>query len=163
MSSPEPIVRHAARVLLLDDDGRILLFRVDGPVHRPGTNLWITPGGGINDGEQPYDAAVRELWEETGLTGIPLSTCAWVRDHTFAYQGGLLRQVESYFVARTACFEPSRDNFEAHEHAFMHAHRWWAVPEIASSTDYFAPRSLARLLPDLIAGNIPAQPIDCGI
>src|SRR5690242_11528401 len=37
-------------------------------------NIWVTPGGLIEPGEQPADAALRETWEETGLiaeiTGI---------------------------------------------------------------------------------------------
>ena len=37
-------------------------------------NIWVTPGGSIEPGEHPADAAVRETWEETGLvveiTGI---------------------------------------------------------------------------------------------
>jgi 8-oxo-dGTP pyrophosphatase MutT (NUDIX family) len=31
-------------------------------------NIWVVPGGLIEPGEQPADAAVRETWEETGLT-----------------------------------------------------------------------------------------------
>jgi len=30
---------------------------------------WQMPQGGIDDGEKPRAAAVRELWEETGITG----------------------------------------------------------------------------------------------
>ena len=33
--------------------------------------FWTLPGGGINPGEDPSSAAVRELWEETGLRGTP--------------------------------------------------------------------------------------------
>ena len=46
---------------LLDDAQRILLVR-----HHEG-NDWTTPGGMIEPGESPADAAVREMWEETGL------------------------------------------------------------------------------------------------
>ena len=34
-------------------------------------NFWTLPGGGIDRGEAPSSAAVRELWEETGLRGTP--------------------------------------------------------------------------------------------
>jgi 8-oxo-dGTP pyrophosphatase MutT (NUDIX family) len=50
-----------ASALVFDDDRRLLLVRhVEGDV-------WTTPGGMIEPGETPADAAVRETWEETGL------------------------------------------------------------------------------------------------
>lgn len=48
-------------VLTFDEDGRVLLVR-----HAEG-NDWTTPGGMIEPYEIPADAAVREMWEETGL------------------------------------------------------------------------------------------------
>jgi 8-oxo-dGTP pyrophosphatase MutT (NUDIX family) len=48
-------------VALRDGDGRVLLAR-----HAEG-DVWLLPGGGVEPGETPADAAVREMWEETGL------------------------------------------------------------------------------------------------
>ena len=48
-------------VALRDADGRVLLAR-----HSEG-GVWLLPGGGIEPGETPADAAVREMFEETGL------------------------------------------------------------------------------------------------
>ena len=48
-------------VLTFDDADRVLLVR-----HAEG-NDWTTPGGMIEPYELPADAAVREMWEETGL------------------------------------------------------------------------------------------------
>ena len=60
--------RVAAYVLLTDQD-RILLCRLSRP-----TKDWTLPGGGLNFGERPEDAAVRESLEETGynvrITGL---------------------------------------------------------------------------------------------
>jgi 8-oxo-dGTP diphosphatase len=52
----------AAAVVLLDDDGRVLLV-----LQNYGQRLWGIPGGAIEPGESPQDAAVREAKEETGL------------------------------------------------------------------------------------------------
>jgi 8-oxo-dGTP pyrophosphatase MutT (NUDIX family)/phosphohistidine phosphatase SixA len=40
-------------------------------VHRPKYDDWSLPKGKLNDGEHPIVAAVREVWEETGFTGVP--------------------------------------------------------------------------------------------
>tara|TARA_A100001037_G_scaffold168320_1_gene151175 strand:- start:419 stop:925 length:507 start_codon:yes stop_codon:yes gene_type:complete len=39
----------------------------------PNLGLWVGPGGKIEDGESPYDCAIRELYEETGLIANTLS------------------------------------------------------------------------------------------
>lgn len=46
-------------------DGRVLLTRISGRGHHPG--LWHLPGGGVDHGESPQAALVREFAEETGL------------------------------------------------------------------------------------------------
>lgn len=48
-------------IINYDDTGRILLAK------HADTDLWVAPGGAIELGETPADAAVREMWEETGL------------------------------------------------------------------------------------------------
>ena len=48
-------------VLVFDARRRLLLGR------DAGMDLWATPGGAIDPDETPADAAVREMWEETGL------------------------------------------------------------------------------------------------
>ncbi|WP_246053106.1 NUDIX hydrolase [Actinocorallia herbida] len=57
-------LRVAAYAVVVED-GRILLARFIGG-ERP---RWILPGGGLEHGEDPADAVLRELTEETGYTG----------------------------------------------------------------------------------------------
>lgn len=64
--SPE-VTRVAAYAVVVDDDGRLLLCRLSADELYPG--WWTLPGGGIDFGEDPRQAALRELAEETGLTG----------------------------------------------------------------------------------------------
>lgn len=52
----------SASLLLFDDERRMLLAR------DKATQRWITVGGQVDPGEAPADAAVRECWEETGIT-----------------------------------------------------------------------------------------------
>ena len=59
--------RFAAYAVATDPDGRVLLTRIaDG---YPGAGRWHLPGGGTDYGEQPAEALIRELVEETGQRG----------------------------------------------------------------------------------------------
>ena len=51
------------RVVVLDDDDRLLLVKQS----HEGNDIWMAPGGGIEEGESAAEAAVREVREETGL------------------------------------------------------------------------------------------------
>ena len=44
--------------------------RTDGPEHIDETHVWQMPQGGIDDGEKPYPAALRELYEETSIKSV---------------------------------------------------------------------------------------------
>lgn len=51
------------RVIVLDDEGRMLLVKQN---HKE-REVWMIPGGGIEEGENAVEAAVREIKEETNL------------------------------------------------------------------------------------------------
>jgi 8-oxo-dGTP diphosphatase len=74
------VTRIAAYALCQDEAGRILLARLTYPETKAGH--WTLPGGGIDFGEAPTAAVLRELTEETGLTGTVLYLAgveSWVR------------------------------------------------------------------------------------
>lgn len=66
------IERRVAVVLLVDRQGRILMQHRDGNA-KVAANQWAFPGGAIEPGEQPVEAAHRELMEETGLSVADLA------------------------------------------------------------------------------------------
>jgi putative (di)nucleoside polyphosphate hydrolase len=51
--------------------GRVFIGRrIDGPEHTDATHVWQMPQGGIDEGEEPYPAALRELYEETNIRSV---------------------------------------------------------------------------------------------
>ena len=67
--------RPCVGVMLVNRDGLVFLGKRrkdDGPEHAPGAYAWQMPQGGIDEGEEPRQAAERELYEETGVRSIAL-------------------------------------------------------------------------------------------
>jgi len=65
LNEKEKMLKGAA-VVIFDEEGRVLiLLRPENMTWAPGK--WALPGGHIEEGEKPIDAAVREVREETTL------------------------------------------------------------------------------------------------
>ncbi len=166
-SSLPLVERPSTRLLILDETGSILLFRGSSPA---GIWLWFPPGGGLEVGESYEDAGARELWEETGQR-LPLGPHVWTRDATVQWEvdgrPARLRDLEHFHLIRTSRFDPAPQAIGAME-GYMHEEgwfRWWSVDEIVAHTGYetFVPRDLGRLLPPIVAGEIPTEPIEVGL
>jgi ADP-ribose pyrophosphatase YjhB (NUDIX family) len=56
--------RLGAFAVIVDEQGRVLLC------HRRDVDRWNLPGGAVEDGEAPWQAAVREVRKETGLEAV---------------------------------------------------------------------------------------------
>lgn len=151
------VPRAAARVLLLDPAGRVLLVRfVD---RLTDYAWWATPGGGIRSGESAEAAALREVAEETGLRELSLGPCVWLREFEFTWRDRRYRQREHIFAARVEAFEPGLDGFESYELDLLPEHRWWSAGEIEASAEHFGPPNLGALLRALLADGFPPEPI----
>jgi 8-oxo-dGTP pyrophosphatase MutT (NUDIX family) len=157
----EPVPRPAARVLLLDPVGRVLLIHLADA--ETAYAWWTTPGGGILPGETAEEAARREVFEETGLRDVRLGPCVWRREVVYAWRGRRYRQREQVFAARVAAFEPTAAGFEAGELELVPEHRWWTADEIEASGERFAPRRLGSLLRALLRDGFPPEPLEVGV
>ena len=63
--------RPCVGLMVLNRAGRVFIGRrTDGPEHVDATHVWQMPQGGIDEGEDPYPAALRELYEETSIRSV---------------------------------------------------------------------------------------------
>jgi putative (di)nucleoside polyphosphate hydrolase len=63
--------RPCAGVMVFNRAGLIFVGRrKGGPEHVDATHVWQMPQGGIDDDEDPYQAALRELYEETNISSV---------------------------------------------------------------------------------------------
>ena len=104
---PQPVV--CAGAVVRDQSGRLLLVQRG---HPPSAGLWSVPGGRVEPGETPAQAAVREVREETGLdvsVGTLLATVEIGEFvvHDFAAQvlGGELRAGDDAADVRWCTFD----------------------------------------------------------
>ena len=158
---PAPIFRPGARIVLLDCEDRVLLFRNRVPGQET-PDSWITPGGGIEPGESPEAAARRELWEETGLRDVEIGPCVWTRRHVWRWEDTWYDSDERFFLARVERHEVAPQALGEMERRSLLGHRWWSAAALAASAEVFIPRDLAALLPPLIAGELPREPLEVG-
>ena len=91
---PERRTRIGSYSLCLDEQGRILLARLS--ALEVDVGAWTLPGGGIEFGEHPDTAAVRELEEETGLIG-EIDGVAGIFSHVYR-QSGFARRGDLHFL-----------------------------------------------------------------
>jgi len=142
--------RVAARVLVVDPGGRVLLFRGFDP-GRPGDGTWwLTPGGGVDAGETLEQAAQRELFEETGLAVDAVGPPLFERRIEFDFEGVHFDQTETYFCVRAEQFPITRAGWMDHEHRSMFEHRWWSAAELDATDETVYPENLVDRLTEIL-------------
>src|SRR5262245_38111213 len=136
-------LRHAVRALILDPEDRVLLVRFDWR----DKHVWAPPGGGIDEGETPAQAIVRELAEECGLRDFDLGPVIWTRAHWHADFKGWGGQTEQIYIVRSEAFNPAPESTpEELASEGVSGLRWFTHKELTEPRLIFAPRRLPALV-----------------
>lgn len=135
-----------SRVLLLDAQDHILLFLTKHDV--PGYPArWLTTGGHLEAGESHRDAAIRELFEETGLVIDEPGAVIWAHDFVAERSPGFFaNHHEEFYVQRTTRFAPSHADWTPEERLDILDERWWSLAELRATTEPVEPANLIALL-----------------
>jgi 8-oxo-dGTP diphosphatase len=132
----------AYAVILRERGGRIeiLLSRLAPRVSR--SELWTLPGGGVDHGEDPRDALIREVQEETGLA-------ATVGDRARVYSAHMPRA--------------PRDGQLVDAHAIRLVYEGWVPPDSpvprVVEVDGSTVEAAWKLLDDVAAGTVPVSAV----
>lgn len=157
---PFTLRRTAARCVLLDRNGRIFLIRAEDPID-PRKPEWLEiPGGGIGPGEDSATAALRELYEETGIGSVEMGPCVWVQQTEYDFGGYHFESDDYIHVAWCDGGEYQPRGLEALEAAAFLGARWWTLSDILGNDMPTVPARLREFLPALVAGEIPGEPVD---
>ena len=136
-------LRRSARLIILDQDGRLLLFRYQDE-HKPA--FWSTAGGELQAGEGYRDAARRELHEETGFR-FEVGPLLHEREDIYAVARSQPAQwVERYFIVECDPDAPSRANWTDEERTTIQDWKWWSLAAMRDEPESFLPKCLPELL-----------------
>ncbi len=130
--------------LVVDLAGDVPRGALIGRTDRQGRLLWSLPKGHIEVGETAEEAAVREVREETGISGVILGELGTI-DFWFVADGRRVHKTVRHYLMRAVSGELSDADVEVSEVA------WVPLPEIPAQLAYPDERGLVRTAGRLLA------------
>jgi 8-oxo-dGTP pyrophosphatase MutT (NUDIX family) len=108
----------------------------------------VFPGGGLEDGEEPIQGIIREVFEETGRIFIQEEFLKITRIHHEMDDVRLHDSGEAHFFELHVPepFEPSSDNWTENEHRDTLMHRWVTLDEVIREQLWVGPQGAIDLL-----------------
>jgi 8-oxo-dGTP pyrophosphatase MutT (NUDIX family) len=142
--------RRAVRIVCLDSADRVLLIDWQDPFS--GARIWEPPGGGIESGEDPIDAARRELTEETSLDATLVLDHSVLVQRDCIWNGKHYVGEERFFLARFLAERPhvSGAAMLVDEHPNFRGYGWFGLDQLAALGGLLEPPDLHAVVNKLV-------------
>jgi len=154
----EDVFRGAARLLVLTAERQVLLMRLEPSFRDP---FWVTPGGGLDEGETYEQAALRELAEEVGRSDLAIGPSVWMREVTFTWERWRVHQKERTFLVEVTTPFEAVTVFPDEEP--ITGSGWFTTERLRAEPETVYPLGLADHLERLFLDGHGAEPVDLGV
>src|SRR5262245_27663262 len=158
--------RPCVGMAVFNRKGRVFIGRrIDGPEHVDATHAWQLPQGGIDRGEDPWPAALRELYEETNIRSVEKlgEIKEWLSYDIpreivgEAWKGKYRGQTQKWFAVRFTGDESEIDIARpagTHQSEFM-AWRWEQMEKLPSLIIPFKRKVYERVVEEFVRFAAP--------
>jgi 8-oxo-dGTP pyrophosphatase MutT (NUDIX family) len=144
------IHRQTARVLPVDDEGRVLLLHGWDP-HHPDRPFWFTIGGAADPGESLRAAGARELYEETRIVVEPERLSEPIAENSieFSWGGHRIAQEQTFYAVAVGSVAVSLEGLDQWERATTDKYGWLTAEDLEDGE-----RPAHPDIPDLIRAAV---------
>ena len=132
-------------MLIFNESGDLLLIRFRAESGGKTVSFWVTPGGEIEAGEEPDEAAAREMYEELGLRLPLLGPVHEESGGEYVHLGERVRNEDVFFATVCERGAPKLAGVTADEVRLMQEMRWWSTEALAGTREKVYPEGLAEV------------------
>ncbi len=153
--------RKSSRAIVLNKQNQVFLFCYTFDFFVEKASIWITPGGGLDDGENFDEALKRELLEELGIELTEPAPFVFYRNPLYELKNGeTVRSEERFYLVYCEEEMFSYAGWTESENKRMTAGKWWSAEEIKASGEKFFSEDILEIIESLSRGEIPKEPVE---
>jgi 8-oxo-dGTP pyrophosphatase MutT (NUDIX family) len=161
------VLRNSIKVILLNNHNELLLMLVDDPRTtsvdgKSRGKFWCLIGGEIEQNETLNQAAIREIYEETGIKkeDVELGPVVWFGEFDLILSGKFTHFKQKFIVAKTKKNKIALEFLTREEKAVVQSIEWFSLEKMKNCKEVVYPVGLSEYLSDILAGKYPENPIE---